>query len=142
MIRKTKVFWWLFGGAGALTLLFAALLILAPRIIDTELVKKRIALFISQKIGGKIQLQGVGLSLFPRPVAVVDHVRILIPGTLTGTVSALRIYPEFIPLLRGEVRISRFHIEEPDLTFFFPEKVCSPYPQGSSRQGRFPAIRS
>ena len=122
MIRKTKLFWWLFGGAGILTLLFLALLILAPRIIDTQLVKKRIGSLISQRIGARIEFHKVELSLFPLPVAEVDQIRIVIPGRLTGTVNTLRIYPELMPLLKGEVRISKFQIEAPDLTVSLPEK--------------------
>jgi hypothetical protein len=120
--RKTKVFFGLFGGAGVLTLLFLALLVLVPRIIDTGPVKKKIESFISQKIGGKIEYQEVELSLFPRPVAVVDQVRISIPGTLKGTVGALRICLELMPLLGGEVHISKFQIEAPDVTLSLPEK--------------------
>ncbi|MEI9477943.1 MAG: AsmA-like C-terminal domain-containing protein [Deltaproteobacteria bacterium] len=122
MNKKKRVLFWIVGGAGILVLLFLALLLLAPWIIDSEPVKKRMESFISQKIEGKIEFQRVELSFFPRPVAGMDQVRISIPGTLKGTIGALRIYPELMPLLKGEVRISKFQIEAPDVSLSLPEK--------------------
>ena len=122
MSKKEKTFFWIAGGAGILVLLFLAFLILAPWIIDSEPVKKRIESFISQKIEGKIEFQKIELSFFPRPVAGVDQVRISIPGTLTGTIGSLRIFLELVPLLKGDIRIAKFQIEAPDVTLSLPEK--------------------
>jgi hypothetical protein len=119
---KIKVCFWLFVGAIVLVLLFVALLVLTPRIINTEAVKKRIESFISQKTASTVEYEKVELSLFPRPVAGVDQARISIPGTLRGTIRAIRIYPELMPLLKGEVRISKFQLEAPDVTLSLPDK--------------------
>ncbi len=64
------------------------------------------------------------LSFFPRPRAGMDQVRISIPGTLEGTIAALRVSLELVPLLKGDIRIARFHIEAPEVTLSLPKKTA------------------
>ena len=69
----------------------------------------------------------VDLSLFPRPFVQLDQASISIPGKLKGTVDALRIYPELMPLLRGA-----FFFEGKPRPKRFQRRRLSPYRQLST----------
>ena len=114
MSKKRKIFFGLIGGAGVLAGLLLVLYFLGPKIINLDATRQKIESLFSEKVGGTMVYRRVDLSLFPRPFVQLDQASISIPGKLKGTVDALRIYPELMPLLRGafffegELRPKRF----------------------------------
>jgi hypothetical protein len=122
--KREKILIWITGVVCVLVLLVAALLFLAPLLVDSEPVKKRIESFISEKIEGKIEFQRMKLSFLPRPHAGIDQVRISIPGTLEGTIASLGVSLELLPLLEGDIRIARIHVQAPEVTLSLSKKTA------------------
>jgi hypothetical protein len=119
MLRRNKLFLWLIGIAGVLALL---LLILIPRIIDSSLVTRKIQHEVLQKFHGNLTFQDIDFSFFPSPHLTLYRVRLSIDGKAEGRMKSLILYPQILPLLKGEVKVREVHADSPDFTVMLPEK--------------------
>jgi hypothetical protein len=87
---------------------------LAPKLINSELLKGRIENVVSQKVGGRVEFQAIDLSIFPRPNAIIRNGSI-ITETASGTLEALSVYPKILPLLTGKLQVTRVLVKSPDI---------------------------
>jgi hypothetical protein len=122
MSRRKKISLWVMGIIGGLLALLVISLLLLPRLINLEPVKKRVLTTISQRVGGKLEFQRVDLSFFPRPRVVVHEGSLSFPGKAAGTIKSLTLYPRILPLLRGNMEIARLRVEAPDVKMKLPER--------------------
>ena len=72
-----------------------------------------------------MEVHGSDLHYWPRPHVEIREAKVDIPGTATGTIRSLVVYPRIVPLLWGKVRASELHIEAPAFTVTIPEKPSS-----------------
>ncbi len=118
MNRTEKTFLWL---AGALAFLCLALLFLltvaAPAYLSREATKERIRNEFSRAVGGDLDYDRLGISLFPRPGLAVYGASVTIPEMGEGTVESLQVHPWILPLFRGNVRIRKVRVEGFSLEF-------------------------
>jgi uncharacterized protein involved in outer membrane biogenesis len=119
MLHRKKLFLWLIGIAGVLALL---LVILIPRIIDSRLVIKKIQHEVLQKFDGNLTFQDIDFSFFPNPHLTLHRVRLSIAGKAEGRMKSLILYPQILPLLKGEVKVRDVHADSPDFTVMLPDK--------------------
>ena len=99
-LRKKRSLLWILGISGTLLVLLFGLLLLAPRLINTETVRKRVLAAFSENLGGQVEYKKIGLSFLPRPRLVLYKVSLSIPGKITGTLKSLTLYPEILRFLR------------------------------------------
>jgi len=109
------------GGIGVFFVLLAALLLLLPRLIDREWFRDKAAGAVSALVGGTVEIQAAELSYWPRPHLTIRGTRLEIPGTATGTVRSLVVYPRIVPLVRGKVQVSALRVETPSFSVTIPE---------------------
>ncbi|MBI5849096.1 MAG: AsmA-like C-terminal domain-containing protein [Nitrospirae bacterium] len=108
-------------GAGAILLLaVAAALFLLPRLINREMVREKIVHLLSQKIAGTVTFLDLDISLFPLPRVIMRNASLAIPDKLNGTIRTVTIFPELLPLFRGEVRLAKIQVDEPSFTVRIP----------------------
>ena len=111
-----KIILW---GLGSLLILLLALVLIAPALIDSSFLKQKIqATFIQQNIG-EIDYHKSSLSLIPRPHLSVEKIRYSLPERAVGSVEQMTIYPELLPLFRGQIRFSKIVLDRPELTTYF-----------------------
>ncbi len=122
MSRKRKRLVWVLRALGAFLCLLLALLVLAPRLINLEPIKEKVLASFSQKLGGQVEYQRIGISILPRPCLVLHEGNLSIPGKITGTMESLTIYPKVLPLLKGQVRISKLLADAPDFKIDLPRQ--------------------
>ncbi len=111
---------WLLGGLVALLLLIAAVVLLAPRLLSSPAIKQKIQTVVSQKTGGELDFQTIDLSYLPRPGIELQEVRLAFPGQAQGTIVSLRMSPELLPLLQGNMRLSALELDSPQLSLVLP----------------------
>ncbi len=121
MPATNRIRTWLLGGIVALLLLMVATVLLVPRLIDSSAIKEKIQAVVTEQTGGKVDYQGIGLSYFPRPSIELRQVTLAIPGLAEGTVAALRISPEFLPLLTGDLHLAGLELDTPQFSLELPE---------------------
>lgn len=121
MSRQKKILLWLAGTIGILTIVLLTFSLLAPRFINIESVKEKIIADLIKNFDGKIDLQKTEMSFFPRPCIKIQQVRVSIQEKVEGTIKSLKIYTEILPLLIGEIHISKIQAESPDFLIWIPE---------------------
>lgn len=119
MLHRKKLFLWLIGIAGALAFL---LVILAPRIIDSRLIMKKIQYEVSQKVRGNLTIKDIEFSYFPTPHVILHQTNLSIAGKTEGRVKSIYLYPKILPLLKGKVDVAKVYADSPDFTVRLPEK--------------------
>jgi hypothetical protein len=112
----------LLAGAGILLALFAALLFLGPRLVNTKAFRDLALGEIERKTGARLSYARAEVTFLPRPRFVIRGVAIDVPGLAAGTVATLRADMELIPLLRGKVRNGNILLEAPDVRVRIPPR--------------------
>ncbi len=113
---------WILRGLLALSLILLILALLLPWVINLESVRGKILAGASQAVGGQVNCEKIGLSLFPRPHVVVYQGSLSRPGELSGHSNSFAVYPEVLPLIVGKLRFSRVHVVDPVFTYELPKK--------------------
>ena len=116
MNKLIKLFLWL---TGIFVVLALTAGYLAPKLINSELLKGRIENVFSQKVGGRVEFQAIDLSIFPRPNLIIRNGSI-ITETASGTLEALSVYPKILPLLTGKLQVTRILVKSPDIKMSLP----------------------
>jgi hypothetical protein len=78
--------------------------------------QKRIRNAVADRTGDILTFQHLRLFLFPRPGLTLSNVTLNVPGRSTGTIRSAGIYPEILPLIRGNVLIAKVLLETPNIT--------------------------
>lgn len=118
-----KLFKWAAGSIAILFVLLLLALLLAPRLINLELVKQNVLDRVSEEIGGRLSYQKADILFLPRPYLTIRQARMTIPDSLEGSLSLLKVYPEILPLLRGQIRLSRLDVEDPRIQINLKQRL-------------------
>ncbi len=116
--RKKTIFWI----TGTLLALLFASCLLFPMLINLDPIKNRVVAHISEKVEGKVTFQHLGLSLFPRPHAMIEQGVVFFPGRINGTFENVKLYPKILPLLIGKLGLAKVLVEEPDFKVTLPTR--------------------
>jgi hypothetical protein len=122
MNKLKRICRWIIRGLGITAILGLTLVLLAPWLINLEVVKEKFKTDVSMIIGGKVEYQRVDLLFFPRPRVLIHQVSLTVPEIAVGTLKSLRIYPAILPLLKGQVQIARLQVDAPDFEMELPQK--------------------
>jgi hypothetical protein len=134
---------WLLAGSAAVLLLMAAAVLIVPRFIDSPAVKAKIQAAVTEQTGGQVDYQGIGLSYFPHLSVELRQVTLAIPDLAEGTVAALRVSPDLLPLLTGNLHPARLELDTPHLLLDLPEtkaKVPPAQPYTLNEMGKSLAL--
>jgi hypothetical protein len=111
MTRKLRR--WLLAAVAALFLVAVAVVIVAPRLIDTPAARAEIQRRLDAALGGKIAWQSLEIRLLPAPHGELRQVRIDIPGAVAAEVERVQVYLRLWPLLRGRAEIASVTLDRP-----------------------------
>lgn len=112
---------WLPGCIVTLLVLTAVALLVMPRLIEFASIKERIQTAVTEQTGGRIDFTAIDLSYFPRLSLEFRQVSLTIPDLADGTVAALRVEPQLLSLLRGDLRSARVELDSPRFSLELPE---------------------
>jgi hypothetical protein len=117
---RRKILLFATGCFALLFILLAAFVLLLPYLVNLEPVRQKVEAFLLQQTGGKVEYQKIDLFYFPRPGVAVRQIRLSVDQKVAGALKSVQVYPEFLPLLKGRLRITRIEIESPDFTIQVP----------------------
>ncbi len=89
---------------------------LLPYLINLEPLREKIITILSQRLDGEITYQRLDLTYFPQPHLKIQQINFLIPDKAEGAVKSVKVYPEWLSLLKGEVRIRTMSVVSPHVT--------------------------
>ncbi len=116
--KKSVVF--LLWGAGVLLALLVAAAIVAPRLVNTDGVKRRVLAEVERRTGARISYERAEVSVFPRLRVVARGVAFEMAGRAEGKAAIIRADAALLPLLTGTVRIGAVAIDAPVLRVYLP----------------------
>jgi len=119
MTMRKKIILW---GLGSFFALLAAVLLLVPILIDSSFLKQKIQATVSRKDIGEFDYGNACLSIVPLPHLTIRQISLSVSERAVGRIETLKVYPELIPLLKGQLRLSRIYLDTPDLKLNLPEK--------------------
>ena len=121
MSKRKKIITWLFRILVVLIILIVVTMVLSPRLINLDLVRSSVKDRMSHDLGAEIKYRQMVLSYFPRPHVVIHRAKITIPDSFTIKIHRLKIYPKILPLLRGDLQVSRVRLEYADYFMKLPQ---------------------
>ena len=119
MTMRNKIILW---GLGSFFVLFLAFLLLVPTLIDSSALKRKIQTAVRQKNIGQLDYGNAYLAFLPLPHLTIRKLSLTTPDRGVGKVATLKIYPELIPLLYGQLRLSKISLDAPEIKAILPEE--------------------
>jgi hypothetical protein len=117
---KRKIIW-LFRCLLVIVILMIIAMVLAPKLINLESVKRNISTKLSHDFGGEIKYRRLELSYIPRPHAVIHKAQLLIPDSFTVKIHRMKVYPKIVPLLKGSLQIAFIRLDYADYFMKLPQ---------------------
>jgi len=116
MKKRKKLAVWISGSIAVLLFLACALILMAPRLLNSESAKRDILNHLSGRVGGQVHFAHADFSLFPQPHAVIRGAGLSIPGRVSADIPSVTVYPKLWPLLIGRMDIVRISAQSPRIT--------------------------
>jgi hypothetical protein len=126
MSTQRKIFVLFAGLLGLIFILSVVLYFSAAKLINSESVKEQIHVYLIKKTGASIRFGNSEFHLFPVPEIIFHQVNMLIPDKTEGSVASLRVYPDFLSLMKGNVLIEKVSLETPHFTVNISEDTEKP----------------
>ena len=114
------------------TVVIIALLLALPSFINSDSLKVKLNAAIQQKTGGQVDYQHAEFSLLPRLSITLSQVKIDFSDKAQGSVTSVQVYPEFWPLLKGQMRPGRIVLDTPDINLNLPTPEAKKESQASA----------
>ncbi|MGD9302354.1 MAG: AsmA-like C-terminal domain-containing protein, partial [Desulfobacterales bacterium] len=104
-------------------------MVISPRLINLEMVRRQIKDRIWRNIGAEIKYREIVLAYFPRPHVVIHKAELRIPDSFTIKAHRMRFYPKIGALLRGQLQVSSVRLEYADYFMILPKiDKTAPHP--------------
>ena len=121
MKSRKKIIVLISGSIFVLLLLVGALILVVPKFIDSDFVKREIVTHLSKRAGGQVEIAAADFSFLPRPHAVIREATLLVAGKVSAEIESLIIYPKIWPLLSGKLRIAVLKVGSPEINIKLPQ---------------------
>jgi hypothetical protein len=118
---RRRIFGWLIGITAFLLVLLIISAVFAPKLIKLESVKGAIVQQLAAEISGRVDFRQIELSWLPRPHATVHNITFSLSEAVNGEITALRVYPKFLPLLWGSVELAKLRVIDSEYNIRIPE---------------------
>ncbi len=119
MTMRKKIILW---GLGSFFALLLAFVLLVPTLIDSSALKRKIQTTVSRKNIGELDYNNANLSILPLPHLTIRQISLTVPERAVAKIETLKVYPELLPLLGGQLRFSKIYLYEPEFKAILPEE--------------------
>ena len=120
-MTKRRIIKWLGGLSGLCVILFFAIALILPRILDSQPVKEKIRAFLLAKTNENVAFEKIDLVWLPRPTVVVHGASLSVADEVSGKIGFIEVYPSIWGLLSGRLDISRVEAVSPAVAVRLPE---------------------
>ena len=120
-MTKRRIIKWLGGLSGLCVILFFAIALILPRILDSQPVKEKIRAFLLAKTNENVAFEKIDLVWLPRPTVVVHGASLSVADEVSGKIESIEVYPSIRGLLSGRLDISRVEAVSPAVAVRLPE---------------------
>ena len=128
--------------AGAIVALFAGIMAALPYYVEGDAAKASIERQLSALTGGEFRYATLVFHSWPRPTADVRQISFRVAPLVEGTAERARLRLALLPLLKGDIRISKLELERPAAVVRVPSFDSDPLsdPLAAYRAAITPAL--
>jgi hypothetical protein len=112
-----KIIAWTAGLTAGLFVLILLVILSLPQLVNLEAVKQGILTTVSSETGTQLSYSRLEILYLPRPSVTLQEATLSAPGNFKISLNALRVYPEIVGLLKGQIRLAGLHVENPRFTY-------------------------
>ncbi|MGD8975164.1 MAG: AsmA family protein, partial [Desulfobacterales bacterium] len=125
MNRRKKIVAVIVAVALSVLILLFAVFVIAPKIVDTKIVKGKLRSELKEIAGVEIDFKHLILDFFPHPHVIVKQVEWSIPPGVRGIADSIRMRPKILPLFLGKMQIASLRLDLAELDYTLPEKPAT-----------------
>lgn len=122
MIKRRNIVIGIVAIALSVFILLLAVVVIAPKIVDTKIVREKLRSEIKETSGAEIDFEHLVLDFFPYPRVNFKQVMVSVPSAVKGKIVSMIVRPKILPLFVGEVQIADLRLESADLDYILPQK--------------------
>jgi hypothetical protein len=123
--RRKKIVAVIVAVALSVLILLFAVFVIAPKIVDTKIVKGKLRSELKEIAGVEIDFKHLILDFFPHPHVIVKQVEWSIPPGVRGIADSIRMRPKILPLFLGKMQIASLRLDLAELDYTLPEKPAT-----------------
>lgn len=131
MARVKRILVWTGAGAGVLVVLFGALALILPRVLDMDSIGRSIASALEARY--QVRSEHVELSFLPYPRVVIYGMRMTVPEKFTASAESLSLRPKLLPLLTGKFTPAAIYLAAPRVVARLPEPSGKSTPEDADK---------
>jgi hypothetical protein len=118
---------WLAALIGLCVILLFAVVLLLPRILDSQTARETIRAFLLTKTNGNVAIGNIDLTWLPKPAVVVHGATLSFADKVSGKIQSIEVYPSIMGLFRGRLDISRVEVVSPAIAVHLSEWTEEPF---------------
>jgi len=126
-MTKRRIIKWLAVLSGLCVILVFAVLLLLPRILNSQTARETIRTFLLTKTNGNVAFGNIDLAWRPKPAVIVRGATLTFADTVSGKIQSIEVYPSIMGLLRGRLDISRVEVVNPSIAVHLSEWTEEPF---------------
>jgi len=101
--------------------IIVAVLLALPFFINSDSLRAKLNAAIQEQTDGQVHYQQAEFAILPRLSITLSQVEIEFAEQRQGSVASVQVYPEFWPLLKGQVRPGRIVLDTPNINLILPK---------------------
>lgn len=109
----------------SVVILLLAVVSIAPRVIDTPMVKAKLRGEIKEASGAEIDFEHLVLDFLPHPRITFKQATVSVPSAVKGQIASMTVRPKILPLFVGDVQIAGLHLQSAKLDYILPKKSAA-----------------
>ena len=117
---------------GALLLVLATGMLVAPAVIKRAGLHERVASALAAQLGGPVELSAVRLTLFPLPHVVLDQLRLTVAPTVDAGIASVSLYPRLRALLSGKLQLAQVDLAGASVQLHLERAAAEPAPEADT----------
>ncbi len=125
MARPKKIVYGVIASLCAVLILMFAVVILAPKVIDTQLVREALRSEIKQRSGVDIDFKQLALDVFPRPQIIFEQATLSMPPHVKARAASVGVNLNILPLFLGKIEVTSIHLDSAEVDYIHPEKSAA-----------------
>ncbi|MET0500097.1 MAG: hypothetical protein ABW172_01095, partial [Candidatus Binatia bacterium] len=126
-MTKRRIIKWLAGLGGLCVILLFGVVLLLPRILDSQAARETIQAFLLSKTNGNVAFGNIDLTWLPKPAVVVGGATLSFGDTVSGKIQSIEVYPSILGLIRGRLDIARVEVVSPAIAVHLSEWSEEPF---------------
>ncbi len=120
MTRRGKIVYGVTVCVCAVLILVFATVTLAPKFVDTEVVREKLHSEIKQRSGVDVDFKHLAFDFFPRPSIIFQQASLSIPPNVKGRAASVGVSLNILPLFLGRVEVTNIHFDAAEVDYILP----------------------